>query len=91
LIAILLFLAFGWLVMSHRKPIVFAAWCAGIGAVLNLVLGASIGQMAVTGLINFAFFSGVFWLVDRFAGEVMRPIIVLIVGGVMYFLLGVIL
>lgn len=91
MIGLILFLAFGWLVMSHRKPIVFAAWCAGLGAVLNLVLGLNIGQAAFTGLINFAYFSGVFWLADRFAGEVLKPIITLIVGGVLYVMVGVIL
>lgn len=91
MIGIFMFLGFGWLVMSHRKPILFAAWCAGIGGVLNLILGAGIAQLAVTVLINFAYFSGVYWVVDRFAGDVMMPIILLIIGAVMYVMLGVIL
>ena len=87
----LIFLGFGWLVMSYRKPFHFAAGCAITFAILGLIFGASFVQMLISCAVYFIYCSIVYYLADRFPGQILMPIVILIIGGVANLLLPVIL
>jgi hypothetical protein len=79
MVSIIIFLAFGWKVMSDWKPFYFAAWCAAVFSVFYLVRGGSFMTVLLAAVVNFALYSAIFWLADRFLGEIIRPISILIV------------
>ncbi len=77
---IVVLLAFGWAVSVYGLPVRFAAAFALLSFLLGL-LSAEVVLSAITALINFLFAAAYFYLIERYASNVLTYLLIMFIGA----------
>lgn len=87
MITLMFFIGFGYFVMTHSRPLVFAGLYTGVELLIPLILGGSgqLSELLVGTIIIFIYTSFVYFLVDRFGDGIFTPIAILAGGAILLF------
>ena len=87
MITLMFFIGFGYFVMTHSRPLVFAGLYTGVELLIPLILGGSgpLAELLVGTIIIFIYTSFVYFLVDRFGDGIFTPIAILAGGAILLF------
>ena len=87
MIAIMLFLSFGYYVTVNEKPLHLAAGFAGLTAILSLLFGASIVSILISTAVLFVYSGVVYYILDNYGDAIAMHFAILLVGaGGLFFL-----
>lgn len=84
---LIFFIGFGYFVITHSRPLVFAGIYTGVELLIPLILGGS-GQPAellIGTIVIFIYTSFIYFLVDKFGDGIFTPIAILAGGAILLF------
>ncbi|HIP81236.1 MAG TPA: hypothetical protein EYH16_02350 [Leucothrix mucor] len=87
MITTLFFVIFGYFVMKHSRPLIFAGVYAGMAMLIPLLMGAPLTSLLISSVIIFIYTSFIYLLVDRFGDEIVMPLSILF-GGAAFLLIA---
>lgn len=86
MITVIFFVVFGYFVIKYSRPLVFSGIYTGVALLIPLLMGAPLSSLLISAVVIFIYTSLIYLLVDRFGGEIILPLVILIGGAILMFI-----